>query len=145
MEKEKKEKKVSKVSKVSKKGKRGKRGRRGRPKGRKNKVKEVSLYNNNKYVKLMDIPDTSKKYKFLGYCSCGYMICSNDLKNKTIYICIGCNKSGKVSGLLKEKEVAEKLSKQEYLEETVHVNIVEVVHLPLETTLPIESEVKDED
>lgn len=81
---------------------------RGRPKGSKNKNtctethKEISL-----------IKGETKKYKWLGFCQCGGIICDIDCIGAK-YLCPQCQKRYKIKDLKKEKD-KEILDKKEYL------------------------------
>ncbi len=68
-----------------------------------------------------------KAGKFLGYCKCGGSIGDIDLISKRKYECPACCESGKVNMLQKEKELKKYLNKRDYLEDTVNVDIIDMV------------------
>ena len=71
-----------------------------------------------------------KTYKFLGFCECSGCITDGDLKGKRKYECPVCGKIESVKNLSKEilKLKNKKYSsKKDYLEDTVNVDINEMI------------------
>lgn len=100
----------------------GKSHKRGRPKGSKNKatlLKEAQ----EKLAKKEQLPPSPppKLFKHLGFCKCGSVIGSIDIK-KGKYICNHCGVTGKVSVLKKVKSVEAYSSKKDYLEHTLNAD-----------------------
>ena len=61
-----------------------------------------------------------KKYKFLGYCKCEFVISEKELINKNTYLCPNCDREISIKKLLKEVIKERPLNKKEYLSQTIH-------------------------
>jgi len=109
-----------------------KRGR-GRPRKIKSKIKVIKYKKRGRPRKIkkaikkevvIEIP--IKKYKFLGYCKCGFMISKNDFESKFIFTCPSCGNRQRKKQLLQEMQKEKYTNKKDYLEHTINAQHIDM-------------------